>query len=157
MKTWAKIVAVLIVAAACFVGGYRYAAALYSKDIAVLRKDYATRAAQLSEGYRAREAIAMDSLRRAWEERDAAYAEADERAGALDDALGRMRDENAALRRRLSAASGDSCDRYRTSLGKCSRLLEEGAELLREGAEVRLRDAADIDAIRTVTESGKQK
>ena len=38
-----KIVAVLVVGAAFFVGGYQYAAALYGADIAALREDYATR------------------------------------------------------------------------------------------------------------------
>lgn len=151
MKTWIKVAAVLCGAAAFFCAGYRYAAALYGEDIAALREDYASRALRLEEEYRAREQISNDSLRRAWEQRDAAYAEADALGAQLDSSLERLRDENDSLRRRLSGAGKDPCAPCRKSLSECSRLLVEGADLLREGAEVRLKDAGDIDAIRRVT------
>ena len=42
-----ELVAVLAMGVALFVGGYRYAAAIYGEDIAELREDYASRAQQL--------------------------------------------------------------------------------------------------------------
>ena len=43
-----ELVAVLAMGVALFVGGYRYAAAIYGEDIAELREDYASRAQQES-------------------------------------------------------------------------------------------------------------
>lgn len=157
ISTWIKVGAVALGAAVCFLGGYQVAAAIYGRDIAQLREDYATRAQVLEEEYRDKEAIARQSLIAAWEERDAAHREADRRVGELDDLARSLRDENAALRSELSGAPGDPCAPCGRALGECARLLDESAGLLAEGARVRLKDAGDIDAIRTVTESGKQK
>lgn len=147
---WIKFGAVAIGAVACFFGGYQVAAALYGRDIAQLREDYATRARLLEEQFRDKEAIARQSLIAAWEERDAAHREADRRVGELDDLARSLRDENAALRRELSGAPGDPCAPCGRALGECTRLLDESAGLLAEGARVRLEDAGDIDAIRKV-------
>lgn len=157
ISTWIKLGAVALGAAACFMGGYQVAAALYGQDISKLREDYATRAQVLEEEYRDKEAIARQSLIAAWEERDAAHVEADRRVGELDSLARSLRDENASLRRKLSSATADSCASCRTALTECLGLLDRGAELLAGCARVRLEDAADIDAIRTVTEGGKQK
>lgn len=145
---WIKVGAVGIGAMACFLGGYQVAAALYGRDIAQLREDYATRAQLLEEEYRGKEALARQSLIAAWEERDAAHREADRRVGELDDLARSLRDENASLRSELSGAPGDPCAPCGRALGECSRLLDESSELLVEGARVRLKDAGDIDAIR---------
>ena len=59
---WIKIGAVAIGAVACFLGGYQVAAALYGRDIAQMREDYATRAQLLEEEFRGKEAIARQSL-----------------------------------------------------------------------------------------------
>ena len=147
---WIKVGAVAIGAVACFLGGYQVAAALYGRDIAQLREDYAVRAQLLEENYRGKEALARQSLIAAWEERDAAHREADRRVGELDDLARSLRDENAALRSELSGAPGDPCAPCARSLGECTRLLDEGAGLLAEGASVRLEDAGDIDAIRRI-------
>lgn len=157
ISTWIKVGAVALGAAACFLGGYQVAAAIYGRDIAQLREDYAVRAQLLEEEFRGKEAIARQSLVAAWEERDAAHREADRRVADLDALARGLRDENAALRRELSGAPGDPCAPCGRALGECTRLLDESAGLLAEGARVRLKDAGDIDAIRTVTESGKQK
>ena len=154
---WIKVGAVALGAVACFLGGYQVAAALYGRDIAQLREDYATRAQLLEEEYRGKEALARQSLVAAWEERDAAHREADKRVADLDALARGLRDENTALRRQLSRVDGDSCAPCRTALTECLGLLDRGAELLAGCARVRLEDAADIDAIRTVTEGGKQK
>lgn len=147
---WIKVGAVGLGAVACFLGGYQVAAALYGRDIAQLREDYAVRAQLLEENYRGKEALARQSLIAAWEERDAAHREADRRVGELDDLARSLRDENAALRSELSGAPGDPCAPCARSLGECTRLLDEGAGLLAEGASVRLEDAGDIDAIRRI-------
>lgn len=147
---WMKVGAVAVSAVACFLGGYQVAAALYGRDIAQLREDYATRAQLLEEEYRGKEAIARQSLIAAWEERDAAHVEADRRVGELDALARSLRDENAALRGQLSAGPGDPCAPCGRALGECTRLLDESAGLLTEGARVRLKDAGDIDAIRRI-------
>lgn len=150
VSVWLKVGAVAVGAVACFLGGYQVAAALYGRDIAQLREDYATRAQLLEEDYRGKEALARQSLIAAWEERDAAHREADRRVGELDDLARSLRDENASLRSELSEAPGDPCAPCGRALGECSRLLDEGSELLVEGARVRLKDAGDIDAIRRI-------
>lgn len=150
LSVWMKVGALALGAVACFVGGYQVAAALYGRDIAQLREDYALRAQRLEEAFRDKEAIARQSLITAWEERDAAHREADRRVGELDALARGLRDENAALRSELSGAPGDPCAPCARSLSECSKLLDEGAELLVEGARVRLKDAGDIDAIRRI-------
>lgn len=157
ISTWIKVGALAIGAVACFLGGYQVAAAIYGRDIAQLREDYAVRAQLLEEEFRGKEAIARQSLVAAWEERDSAHREADRRVGELDALTRSLRDENASLRRKLSSATADSCAPCRAALAECLGLLDRGAELLAGCARVRLEDAADIDAIRTVTEGGKQK
>ena len=157
IPTALKIGSVALGAVACFLGGYQVAAALYGRDIAQLREDYALHAQRLEEVYRDKEAVARQSLIAAWEERDAAHREADQRVADLDALARGLRDENASLRRKLSSATADSCAPCRTALAECLGLLDRGAELLAGCARVRLEDAADIDAIRKVTEGGKQK
>lgn len=149
-SVWMKVGALALGAAACFLGGYQVAAALYGRDIAQLREDYALRAQLLEEDYRDKESLARQSLIAAWEERDAAHREADRRVGELDALARSLRDENAALRSELPGAPGDPCAPCARSLGECTRLLDEGAGLLAEGARVRLEDAGDIDAIRRI-------
>ena len=157
IPTALKIGSVALGAVACFLGGYQVAAALYGRDIAQLREDYALHAQRLEEVYRDKEAVARQSLIAAWEERDAAHREADQRVADLDALARGLCDENASLRRKLSSATADSCAPCRTALAECLGLLDRGAELLAGCARVRLEDAADIDAIRKVTEGGKQK
>lgn len=150
VSVWLKVGAVAVGAVGCFLGGYQMAAALYGRDIAQMREDYATRAQVLEEEYRDKEAIARQSLIAAWEERDAAHREADRRVGELDALARSLRDENASLRSELSGAPGDPCAACGRALIECSRLLDESAGLLAEGARVRLEDAGDIDAIRRI-------
>lgn len=150
---WIKVGAVGLGAVACFLGGYQVAAALYGRDIAQLREDYALRAQLLEEDYRDKESLARQSLIAAWEERDAAHREADRRVGELDALARSLRDENAALRSELPGTAGDPCAPCGRALGECTRLLDESAGLLAESARVRLEDAGDIEAIRAVIHS----
>ena len=139
LKTLGATVARLVSAFA----GYRYAAALYTADIAALRADYAARAAQLEETYRAKEREGAEALSAAWDARDRALADAVDLRADVE----RVRREGDALRRKLSRAGSDSCDACRTKLAGCVILLEEGASLLEEGASLSQRIAADKDAI----------
>lgn len=138
-----ELVAVLAMGVALFVGGYRYAAAIYGEDIAELREDYASRAQQLEEKYREKERATAQSLVDAWEARDAALARASDLSGDLD----RVRLEADAARRRLSAVTAGSCDAERKQLARCADLLERGAELVRRGVELSERTAIDKDAL----------
>ncbi len=138
-----ELVAVLAMGVALFVGGYRYAAAIYGEDIAELREDYATRAQSLEIKYREKERNYAQSLVEAWEVRDAALARADDLSGDLD----RVRLEADAARRRLSGAGPDSCKSCREQLARCADLVERGAELVRRGVELSERTAIDKDAL----------
>lgn len=126
-----------------FVSGYRYAAALYEADIATLKEDYARRAVELQEEYRAKERFAKDSMVAAWEQRDAAYARLRERGAELE----RVRGEADAAKRRLSSASAATCKSEREQLARCAGLLERGYGLLERGVELSSRTAIDKDAI----------
>lgn len=141
--TWVKVAACVAAVGCAFVGGYHYAAALYGEDIAELRRDYAERAARLEEAYREKERAGAEALTAAWEARDRALDDAVDLRADVE----RVRDESAALRRRLSATGSDSCDACRAKLAGCIGLLEEGSSLLAEGAEISQRIAADKDAI----------
>ena len=141
--TWVKVAACVAAVVGAFVGGYQYAAALYGEDIAELRRDYAEHAARLEESYRAKERAGAEALTAAWEARDRALADAVDLRADVE----RVRDESAALRRRLSEAKPGACDACRSKLAGCVSLLEEGAGLLEEGAGLSQRIAADKDAI----------
>lgn len=147
MSSWMKVAAIIIAACACFVGGYRYAAALYGADIAALREDYATRAQALEAEYRKKEGENAKAIVEAWEERDRARHD----AVRLDGDLERVRDEAAALRSQLSRAPADSCKPCRAELAECSGLLARGAELLGRGAGLAQEVAADKDAVVQMT------
>ena len=145
--TW-KVWAALAAAVGIFVAGYEYAAALYGEDIAALREDYASRALALEEKYRVREAENARAVVAAWEARDRALAD----AVRLDADLARVRDEAAALKRKLSRAPSDPCAPCRSSLAECASLLERSAELLTRGGQLAQDTAADKDAIVRITQ-----
>lgn len=142
-----KVAAIIIAACACFVGGYRYAAALYGADIAALREDYATRAQALEEKYREKERQNAAAVVAAWEERDRARRDAVDLSGDLE----RVRDEADALRRQLSRAPADPCTPCRAELAECAGLLARSAGLLERGANLAQEVAADKDAVVRMT------
>lgn len=143
-----KFIGAAALALSAFIVGYRYAAALYSADIAALREDYATRASALEEKYRAKEQENTRAVVAAWEERDRARRD----AVRLDGDLERVRDEAAALRRQLSRAPADPCTPCRAELAECAGLLARGSELLERGANLAQEVAADKDAVVRMTE-----
>lgn len=138
-----ELVAVLAMGVALFVGGYRYAAAIYGQDIAALREDYATRAQKLEESYREREALSAAKIRAAWEERDIALARANDLATDLD----RVRSESAAARRRLSATAEGPCKPCEEQLARSTGIVERGAVLLQRCVRLSQRVAIDKDAV----------
>nr|DAF78274.1 MAG TPA: Protein of unknown function (DUF2514) [Caudoviricetes sp.] len=138
-----KFLGALLSVVAIFICGYQYAAALYSRDIAELRRDYAERAAALEEKYREKERSAAAAMAAAWEERDRALAEsADLRADTE-----RVRGEAAAAKRALSRAGAGACAAERKQLARCADLLAEGVDLGAEGARLSQRVAIDKDAL----------
>lgn len=138
-----KYVAVLVASAAFFGAGYQYAAALYTKDIEEMRRDYAERSQAMEEKYRAHEQKQTQALVAAWEERDAALARADRLSGDVE----RVRKQADAARRRLSAVTAGTCDAEREQLARCADLVERGTELVRRGVELSERTAIDKDSV----------
>lgn len=143
-----QVIAGLVIAILSAVGGYNFAAALYGRDIADLREDYATRAQALETKYREREQIATQSLVKAWEERDAAYARMDDLSNDVD----RVRKQADAYRRQLSANADVACKPEREQLARCASLLERGAGVVGRCAGLAERVAIDKDAIVNIVE-----
>ena len=142
-----RILAVLAMGAAFFFGGYQYGAALYGVELAELREDYARRAVELQEEYRAKERFAKDSMVAAWEQRDAAYTRLRERGAELE----RVRCEADAAKRRLSSAGAATCKSEREQLARCAGLLGRGYGLLERGVDLSSRIAIDKDAVVNIT------
>lgn len=148
MNTWLKVASCAVVGLLIFGAGYKYAAALYSADIAVLREDYANRAQVLEGKYREKERENAVAIVAAWEERDRALASATD----LSDELTRVRIEADRTRRELSRTRGDSCDAVRAELSTCTSLLERSAALLARGSRLVEQTAIEKDSITRVVE-----
>lgn len=139
MSTWIKIWAVAIAAAALFLGGYRFAAALYQADIDALKAAHALALADKEKENRANERKQADALAKVWDEvekRKAELAESRADSGSLRLELERVRVESDRYRKRLSAAGASSCKHFAVRLERCVGLLEEGSGLAAEGAEL---------------------
>ena len=150
MSTWIKIGAVVLVAAAFFLGGYRFAAALYQADIDAMKADHALALADKEKEARANERKQSEALSQAWDEvekRKAELAESRADSGNLRIELERVRVESDRYRKRLSAAGASSCKHFAERLDRCVGLLEEGAGLSSEGAEISQRVAGKHDAL----------
>lgn len=150
MNTWIKIWAVAIAAAALFLGGYRFAAALYQSDIDELKAAHAMALAKKEKEARANERKQNEALAQAWEEvekRKAELAEIRADSGSLHLELERVRVQSDSYRKRLSAAGASSCKHFAERLDHCIGLLEEGSGLAAEGAELSQRVAGKHDAL----------
>lgn len=153
MSTWIKIGAVAIAAAAFFLGGYRFAAALYQADIDELKAAHALALADKERENRANERKQTDALAKAWEEiekRKAELAESRADSGSLRLELERVRVESDRYRKRLSATGASSCKHFAVRLDRCVGLLSEGTGLAAEGAELSQRIAGKHDALARV-------
>lgn len=139
MSTWIKIGAVAIAAAALFLGGYRFAAALYQADIDGLKAAHALALADKEKENRAHERKQTEALSAAWDEvekRKAELAESRADSGSLRLELERVRVQSDSYRKRLSAAGASSCKHFAERLDRCVGLLYEGSGLASEGAEL---------------------
>lgn len=153
MSTWIKIVAVVLVSAALFLGGYRFAAALYQADIDELKAAHALALADKEKENRANERKQNEALSAAWEEverRKAELAESRADSGSLRIELERVRQLADRYRTRMSAAGANPCKHFAVRLERCVGLLEEGSGLAAEGAELSQRVAGKHDALARV-------
>lgn len=141
--TWIKYLGAALAAAALFVSGYKYAAALYEADIADLQAQHALAMKDKTDEYRAKEQSQAQQLADAWDALERARAESVDLRNDVD----RVRLEADRYRARLSAAGTDSCGAVRKRLASCTRLLEEGAGLSAEGASLAERVAVRKDAV----------
>lgn len=153
MSTWIKIGAVVLVAAALFLGGYRFAEALYQADIDELKATHAMALVEKEKENRANERKQNEALSAAWEEVERQKAElvasrAD--SGSLRLELERVRVQSDRYRKRLSAAGANPCKNFAVRLERCVGLLEEGSELSEEGASLSQRIAGKHDALAKV-------
>lgn len=150
MSTWIKIGVVVLAATALFFGGYRYAAALYQADIDELKASHALALADKEKENRANERKQADALAQAWEEVEKRKVElAESRADSrnLRIELERVRVRSDRYRKRLSAAGASSCKHFAERLDRCVGLLEEGASLSSEGAEISQRVSGKHNAL----------
>lgn len=147
MGVWLKVGGALIAAVVLFVSGYKYASALYEADIADMQAKHALALKDKTDEYRAKEQSQAKQLADAWDALERARAESVDLRADAD----RVRIEANRYRARLSAAGTDSCDAIRERLASCTKLLEEGAKLSAEGAELAQRIAEKKDALSTVT------
>lgn len=145
--TWFKWAGVALAAVAIFVSGYKYAASIYKAEIAQLREGHALATKELTDEYRAKEQSQAQQLADAWDQLERARAESVD----LRDDVERVRKLADDYRARLSAAGSASCAPDRERLASCTKLLEEGAKLSAEGAELAQRIAEKKDALSTMT------
>ena len=145
--TWLKWAGAALAAAALFVSGYKYAASIYKAEIAQIREEHALATKELTDEYREKERGQAQQLADAWDQLERARAESVDLRADVE----RVRKLADNYRSRLSAAGTDSCDAIRERLASCTKLLEEGAKLSAEGAELAQRIAEKKDALSTVT------
>lgn len=131
--TWIKYLGAALAAAALFVSGYKYAAALYEADIADLQAQHALAMKDKTDEYRAKEQSQAQQLADAWDALERARAESVNLRGDVD----RVRNEADRYLSRLSSADRkSSSSSYQTQVFTCTRLLKESAELLEEGGRM---------------------
>lgn len=153
MSTWIKIGAVAIAAAASFLGGYRFAAALYQADIDEMKAAHAMALADKEKEARANERKQSEALSQAWDEvekRKAELAESRADSGSLRLELERVRIQSDSYRKRLSATGANTCKHFAERLDRCVGLLSAGTGLAAEGAELSQRVAGKHDALARV-------
>ena len=141
--TWLKYAGATLVAAVLFASGYKYAAALYEADIAAMREAHAMALAEKEKTYRANERKQIEAYAEAIDQLE----ESRSNARGLRDSLERVRIEADRYKSRLSKASANPCKHFSKRLSRCVGLLEEGAGLATEGAELSQRVSAKKDTV----------
>ena len=153
MPTWLKNGAVAIAAAALFLGGYRFSAALYQSDIDELKAAHALALAEKQKENLANERKQMEALSQAWDDFEKAKADlAESRAdsASLRIELERVRQLAERHRAGVSASGANACKHFEERLSRCVGLLEEGSELSEEGASLSQRISGKHDALAKV-------
>lgn len=131
--SWLKWAGAALAAAALFVSGYKYAAALYEADIADLQAQHALAMKEKTDEYRSKERSQAQQLADAWDQLERARAESVDLRADVD----RVRNEADRYLSRLSSADRkSSSSSYQTQVFTCTRLLKESAELLEEGGRM---------------------
>ena len=143
MTSWLKATLVGFAVAAVFVAGYRYAAYKYQAQIAEIKAEQALAMKEKTNEYRAKEQSQAKQLADAWDELEKARAE----SVGLGADLERVRKLADRYRTRMSAAGASSCKHFAVRLERCVGLLEEGAGLSSEGAEISQRVSGKHDAL----------
>ena len=148
--TWFKPLACVLAAIGIFVSGYKYAASIYQAEIAEIEKNHALALAEKTAELRANERKQMEAVTTAWEEYEKTKAELTKSratAGNLRIELERMRNLADGYRARLSESGANPCKHFEERLDRCVGLLNEGAGLAAEGAELSQRASAKHDAV----------
>lgn len=143
MNTWLKIGGALFAAVSLFVGGYKYAAALYEAEISDMQARHALALKDKTDEYRSKEQSQAKQLADAWDQLERARAESVDLRADVD----RVRDEADRYRAELSRANPDSCTPIRKRLARCVGLLEEGSSLSEEGASLSQRVSGKQEAL----------
>lgn len=141
--TWIKYLGAALAAAALFVAGYKYAASIYKAEIAQLREEHALATKELTDEYRAKEQSQAKQLADAWDKYEKARAESVDLRADVD----RVRNQAAALERKLSKTNTASCASERNLLAGCTSLLARGAGLVERCERVARDSATKHDAV----------
>lgn len=150
MNTWLKVATCAVAGFLIFGAGYKYAAALYEADIAEMQAQHALAIKEKTDEYRSKEQSQSKLLADAWDKYEKARAESVDLRADVD----RVRKLADDYRAQLPAAGADSCDALNERLAGCTKLLEEGAKLSVEGAELSSRVSARKDALAKIHSSG---
>lgn len=141
--SWLKWAAAALAAVVIFVSGYQYAASIYKAEIAQLREEYALATKELTDEYREKERGQAQQLADAWDKYEKARAESVDLRADVD----RVRNQAAALERKLSRSSAASCASERKLLAGCTSLLARGASLVERCEKVARDSATKHDAV----------
>ncbi len=147
-----RVKAMMLVGAAilCFIAGFFVASKIYQAEISEMEAAHATALAKAEEEHRANERKQSEALSQAWDAYEKAKTElAESRAdsGSLRTQLERVRVESDRYRAELSQAGANPCKHFAVRLDRCVGLLEEGAGLSAEGAELSQRVSGKHDAV----------
>lgn len=146
MSVWWKIGAVAVAAAAFFMGGYKYAAALYEKDIASMIADYERRAKTVQENANAKLLSEREKNAQTTSELVAQIEDLSVRSREYAVRVDRLQRDLAA-RSKVSRAESDPCRACKERCSKCEELLSEGIGLVQEGRELSESISVRKDAI----------
>ena len=143
MNTWLKVASCAVVGLLIFGAGYKYAASIYKAEIAQLREEYALATKELTDEYREKERGQAQQLADAWDALERARAESVSLRGDVD----RVRNQAAALERKLSKTNTASCASERNLLAGCTSLLARGAGLVERCEKVARDSSTKHDAV----------